>query len=497
MSEDTPFPKTDSETIAELPNQDDPVAEAQLEDAWGAKEYERSAEALSAQIDSQASESAEIAAHTEEIKAGAAALIETFQVKPEFFDEPKRSTIFMSLAYMLHNTQLTSQQPEPDQAEIDRRNRFINGATLLLTRKFTHTNTEVIAEHERLATAGRSPHETQHILRRHEHRELTSALNEYVQRHETFAPIDNRLEGADREPFELHVLSMGTVPLFDSTDNGIEIGELLDWQKGLQRRSDELRVSMPDGDLLVRAAAFANEADGVRHIYMPMGSAEMVLARERGIVLSKYAGNAVAAIIKTLQHERAHTYSDILCEQEFGVALEERWAEYLSGDYGGALGSNRSSNTVGSYGEIKQLFNSIGVLTGHETTDMLEKIIEDKRARRATNPYRLLADSYGLESVAEIAAAHPDAYIDTVKSPLTRNMLEALGGTADIIRRVAVGPRANLAAARERVLKNVGLLRQMYASRSGEPSTTDAEVMLAYGPLIKSVGLVLAEIPHG
>lgn len=464
------------------------LAVSRQENDWNA-EKQRTIEAFSTRVDALIEVAPSVEQDRELIEAGGARLIETFQVRPEFFDEPMRSTIFSSLALIESRAQQAMSKSNANDESIQYQS-FAHNAAFLLTRNYADANPELVADYERQRLDGRDDKNMKAMLDRFEQPEVTRDLTAFIERKGILDKLKAYFGNGQEHMPEYHVLAIGRNPniYFDRDAAGLTREEAVAWERGLEKLTAEFAEKIPEGEYAANASGFAvdfSSDPGVHHVYIPMLSAELVMAEERGIVPSEYMvrKNRAQSVVSTIKHEFVHTQDEVGVEVEFGKSLEERRAEWFSGD-----GSE--------YFEVKAFFRQLHVLFGRHIGDMFEESVESKR-NHPVNIYELIARDYGLDMVAEIAASQPDVYVRSAKSKFTHDMLDSLGGFDAIVERAAKNPQTDRETARMRAVKVINSLRTNKVGPEGELDKEHEEFLGSYfGPLLRGLGMHLTDIPY-
>jgi hypothetical protein len=469
----------DTATLAEVTGVPD--------NGWELEQHE-SERAFHVQLEQIGNHVPEAAQEAELITRGAGQLIEAFRVNPEFFKDRNRSTIFTSLALGAARVEDAIAQQRGDRKENERKQAFIANAAFLLTRKYAANFPELIAEHETQAHEGHDGMRKS-AMDKFEQPELTRSLRTYIDREGVLDDIRTRFSGVGDEEPDYHVLSIGDTTAsfhFDREANGISRQEAADWDKGLQERAKQFAQLVPGGDLAAKAAGFAvefDDADG-HHVYIPDAAAELLMAEERGIVPNESMVQLKGQRTKgTIKHEFAHTRNSLIVEGEFGKSVEERKAEYFSGD-------------TGEYYEVKGFFTNLRVLHGHSIADIFEENLQSLHSEDPISVYELLGKYYGLETVAEIAASQPDAYVNHAKSSYTKEMLGSLGSFSEIIERDAKTTYVDQEEARGRLTAVVNMLRRNKLQADGSLDSSYEDFLNHYfGTASKALALPVSAIP--
>jgi hypothetical protein len=453
------------------------------------EQYQASMEAFGTQLERLGQHVPEAAEEAEAITRGGAQLVEAFGIRPEFFEDENRSTIFASLSLGAARTHDALGQVGANKAELERKRTFIASATFLLARDHSDNFRDQSADHEAQMSEGLDPI-TKAKMDKFEHPELTSSLGRYIESHGVLDELRAKLGHQSTEP-DYHVLSIGKTSAFhfDAEANGLTYEEAREWDRGMDRRTEAFAASIPGGDLAAGAGGFAINFDDNpdhHHVYIPGPAAELVMADERGIVPNKYmveTGKA-ARTLGTIRHEFVHTQGNVNVEGGFGKSIEERRAEYFAGD-------------TGEYYEVKSFFRHMQLLTGDYIGDMFDEALASTHTDNPVSIYELIGNKFGLETVAEVAAAQPHAYVMHAKSSYTKDMLHALGGYDTVVERAARSQYVDLDAARRRTARVINNFRADKLSDSGELSKDQEEFIGSYfEPVLRGLGLKLADIAY-
>ncbi len=453
------------------------------------KQQEASEDAFNVQFERMKRHVPEAAEEAERIGRGGAVLIEAFKVRPEFFEDDKRSAIFASLALNAAKTEEAMSQASHDRNGIHERQTFIANATFLLTRDHADGYPELKAAHEAQIRGDRDSI-SKAKMDKFEQPELTRSLRAYIEKQGILDELRAKLGHAGTEP-DYHVLSIGSTGSFhfDHEAAGLTYEEAKAWDRGLEARTKAFAASIPGGELAAGAAGFAinfDEDPDHHHVYIPGPTAELVMADERGLVPNKYMVETRQAkrTVGTIKHEFVHTQGDVNVNESFGKSLEERRAEYYSGDNG-------------EYYEVKSFFRQLQLLSDKYIGDMFEEALASAHTGDPVNIYELCAKYYGLEYMVDIAASQPDAYVRLgANSQFTRDMLQSIGGYGSIVERIAHSKYVDHEAAKKYTVRVVNNFR---TSRlvDGEVDQ-DYEIFLGqyFGPVLRGLDLHLADIPY-
>lgn len=388
--------------------------------------------ALTAQLDGLRTRIPELNSKYEDIARGGSALIETFQVTPEFFDSSDRSLIFISLASMAGQTMTATEQPgtHDNRNELLRRQQFVSSAAFILTRNYAQAYPELREQYKRENDNNKEAEIEAAFIRRYVQPEVSNDLSRYVIDHSVFAETQ-RMMGIDsdakKSPY-INVLAVGrnSLAYFAFREAGLTWQEMEEWYKGLSARSMHLAQQVSGGELILLSGGFTMEmGGGEEEIFMPMHAAEIIMAEEQGLPLSDYGQSTRESYLGSLRHEYVHTKFGVRVEGIFGRTLEERRAEYYSGD-------------SGEYYDVKRFFGQMGILTGQSIRDKFDQVAEARRKGQNLSIYELVAKDYGVDKVAEIAAVQPEGYLRFTTNTFAKEMLAFVGGYDAVVRRFAL-----------------------------------------------------------
>jgi hypothetical protein len=433
----------------------------------------------------------EVAEEAERITRGAAELIETFQVQPEFFNDSKRTAIFASLALSTAKMNEARDGGSANEQELERQRAFIGNATFLLTRKHATGFPDLAAKYKAEQGSGGNAG-LKRVLDKYEQPELTHDLKEHIEREGILNDLREKLaaeKGATTEP-KFHVLGIARDPLayVDHEASGLTWNETRKWAEGLEARTKEFASQFPQGELAAGAEGFAIdfEGDPHHHVYIPLPGAELVMADNHDSKPSLFAvnvNNKIERVIGTIRHEYVHTKGSVNVGDAFGKSLEERRAEYHSGD-------------TSEYYEVKAFFRQLQLLHGRYIGDMFDEVVEHQADENPISIYEVIARDFGLGTVAEIAAAHPHAYAMHTKSSITKTMLRSLGDFGDIIERAAHDDYVDQEKARNYTVRVVTNFRADKATEKGIDREYEEFIDSYLGPVLRGLSMRLADIPY-
>jgi len=153
-----------------------------------------------------------------------------------------------------------------------------------------------------------------------------------------------------------------------------------------------------------------------------------------------------------LEHEYTHTQEGIMVDNDvkFGISLEERRAEYFSGDKHG-------------YADTKGFFSDYGVLTGHVITDEFDAF---PMGGTAADLLGAVANHTNLALMAELAMIVPNPYKEAQRGTVYGAAIQDYIGGYDGFEQKLLAAQldaGNGAAIEERVTKVANKLMQIGA----------------------------------
>lgn len=370
----------------------------------------------------------EVSERHEELLHAGQRLVDAYGIRPDFFDEHKRSMLFLSLAG--NASRLKEGVTDSDAEQSDQRT-FIELATFLLTRKHSDGNDELKANYEsqeRDGIADISDESTLAVYDKYTDQELTKAVEAKVEAEGIFIRVLDRL-GISQEKSKkvlVRVLNIGNgvdYGNFDYKSQGMEWRELNEWSEGLKKRAQDFAEELqnPDAKMASQAAGFATSLGGQEFIFIPMRAAEYLLSEERGINTDNDKGT-LRRMIGTLEHEFTHNQESERVEKVFGYAVEEMRAEHFS-------------DNTSEYYDVKGFFNNLAVLSGTRISAMFDTQAEGRRVGQEKGLYDQVAEVYGLDMAVLIAAVMPAPYIPHIKNEFVKGMVTATGGFDGVVAR--------------------------------------------------------------
>jgi hypothetical protein len=443
-----------------------PVIEAPLPDqadlAAAAQNQSEQLQMFSTQLQEQAFTLPEVAENQTEIMAKGADLIDTFGISTEFFEEPTHVLFFTSLANRY--AKLEARKGDLSTDEYIKEKEFIADATLLLAQD----KSALYPQYKDLIDVDDSDDNATHesIYAKYTNTQLTQELKEAIDTG-LLDGVKERLGiTADNEdPYTLRVLNItGSTTTHGMTPTMSD--ELMDkhykdpaWEEyredthafksyeaGLVANTAEFKKGM--GWEMNVPTAWINSHDGKRTLFMPLPFAEKILYKDQ--TRSKYYDEKDAARdVAILEHEYTHTQGGLNLDANiyFGIAAEERRAEYFSGDKHG-------------YMDIKGAIQDIAAVTGIRTWDEMEGQVKGGNVQEF---YTNLAQRLDLDSMLEFAMMSPKAYVIPSRRLLSE-VTEYLGGLDGVTermydRQVAAGKQTDISDRLDNWAKNLAAMK--------------------------------------
>lgn len=378
-----------------------------------------------------------------EVQESAGILAGEFGIKPEFFEGDHgsaRSMLLFSLGAKLLNAERTGQNARTQPALYE----FLADATLLIAQDYVDEQFKDIVKGMKLEASG--PYSDEHkieVIEKYRSRELTDALKERIERDDLLGLVRDKLGITEEteKPFELVVLSKAQgdsmVYGFDSgidypvwsdetktydqkVEQAAQASEEWDnkdkWEEGLLKRGREFSQEFDGGGQ--NYMAFVSTLNGTTYLCMSADTAEKIAYREDTEHRANYyTDDDLAEDIAILRHEYVHTQSDLRIENLLGVNIEERRAEFFSGD---KLG----------YQDIKSLFQDINFATGLDITETMADLPNGGTAEQV---YSALGQAVGIDNLVDVTLAVPEAYYNDQSSAVVRNVFDYIGGYDGVV----------------------------------------------------------------
>lgn len=371
----------------------------------------------------------EINSDYELISVMANSLVESYSIDPEFFKDKTKTLLFSALAQRLG--QVRAQPDMPGEQRIHEE-LFINNALILLLRDHTP-----LAQNHKLdidKSSDISEESVLHIYDRYTNHQLTAELEQAVAAG-LFGDLAQRLGVLPdtQDAFGLRVMSLGTDTMTHGLIPPMTSEMELDWQdpgwddtalaqnyiKDLSQRaqqfSAEVKQEINEGHI-----AWRLRLGNRQFMCIPQPIAEKILHTDQKRADYYEANNMREGELAAIKHEYVHTQRDISADEDgfFGLSMEERRAEYFSGD---RLG----------YKDVKGFFDDVNVLTGFNFTDFLEQ----HRQATKEETYIDLANTFDLQTLLEMSLIVPRPYLSDNRS-LQKQANQHLGGYDAVLARI-------------------------------------------------------------
>lgn len=378
-----------------------------------------------------------------EIQKAAGILGSEFGIKPEFYEGDHgsaRSMLLFSLGSKMVKAEKSGQNPrtQPELFE------FLADSTLLIAQDYVDEHFEdVVMEMKQEANGPFSDEHKIAVLEKYRSEELTDALNERIRRDDLLGTVRDKLGITEEteKPFELVVLSKAQDDLmvygFDSGydfpvwsdedktyDQKVELARQASdewdnkdtWEKGLLKRGKEFSQEFDGGD--ENYMAFVSTLNGVTYLCMSADTAEKIAySDDIEHRANHYTDDDFVQDVAILNHEYVHTQSDLRLDNLLGVNIEERRAEFFSGE---KLG----------YQDIKSLFQDIRLATGFDITKTMAGLPNGGSAEQV---YSALGLAVGIDMLVDVTLAVPEAYYSNQSSAVVRNVFDQIGGYDGVV----------------------------------------------------------------
>jgi hypothetical protein len=194
------------------------------------------------------------------------------------------------------------------------------------------------------------------------------------------------------------------------------------YSDGLAKRGKDFRGALGTESA---APAWVTNVDGEKTLCISLPLAEKILYKEEVTKgSSSYSDNDFVHDMAMLEHEYVHSQEGMLDPKlslDFGISLEERRAEYFSGDKHG-------------YTDAKSFLNDVGLLTGEFVQDVF-----DNASQKGRNPSEVVeayANQLGLSRLVELLAVMPSNYNKEQTNSFRSSINEHLGGYDGVLRRI-------------------------------------------------------------
>ena len=345
-----------------------------------------------------------------------ASLMDRYDISAELLDDDARALLLFGIA--AHSLDLKDYNDEDE---------IVRDALALLAHGFSAEFTDT---HNELSQANDQGYErVTMVYDKYTDPRLSAELQGLMSNGEYVGETQERMgiDATNEDPYVVRVLTTASdhqllgldaprVTEADTSraelDEKIELAaDVRSWKQGLKERSDTFAKELGRDSSF--ADAWVTEINGVRNLCISMALAEKLLDRNVTTNTSFYDERMYQNDLSTLRHEYTHTQGGLNLggETVFGISLEERRAEYFSGD---KLG----------YQDVKNMFNSYYVLTGNRLDDLFLKTKGGEQAE----VYSEIASNIGLANMIEFLAAVPRNYLDDDSCPKALKRLASRTG---------------------------------------------------------------------
>lgn len=186
------------------------------------------------------------------------------------------------------------------------------------------------------------------------------------------------------------------------------------WEEGLIKRRKEFFKEVGMSSM---SPAFATKVNGRRYICLAADTAELLAYDEPEHRSKSYTVNDAESDLALLRHEYVHTQGSTLLDNQVGIGIEERRAEFLSGDHNG-------------YHDIKVFFQDIYLATGFDIT---ESIRSRTKGGKNHEIYADIISSIGLDKLVKVVTAYPKKYVQHQSSSILKNIDRHMQGYDGLI----------------------------------------------------------------
>jgi hypothetical protein len=398
---------------------------------------------ISAHFDALAERTSLEALHDPEVQEAVGILASEFGIKPEFYEGDHgsaRSMLLFSLGAKLVEAERLGQNSitHPEVYE------FLADATLLIAQDFVDEHyKDVVKDMQQEANGPYSDKHKAEVIGKYRSQELTDALNERIKTDDLLGPVREGLgiTAETEKPFELVVLTKGQddtmVYGFDTgldypdwDDKDLEFEQKVEksdkvaresdikrsWEEGLLRRG--YKFSQEYDGSSQNQIAFVTSLEGTTYLCMSADTAERIAySQDRDHRAGYYEDEDLDRDIAFLRHEYAHTQSDLRMENLIGINLEERRAEYFSGDKHG-------------YHDIKWLFQDIRLATGFDITETMAGLTNGGTAEQV---YSSVSQAVGIDKLIDVTLAVPRPYYEAQSNAIVKNSYDYVGGYDGVV----------------------------------------------------------------
>ncbi len=373
-------------------------------------------------------------------------IVREFSIKPEFFEGENaeaRTLILSSFAFRY------AELPKDDASVANiREKEFIADGVLLLAKDFTDDFKLLRKQMDQEAGHDTSDGNAAKVIDKFTNRELSEALEQRIQ--DGFLDdIRKRMQITpdNEDKFEIHAISVGggitstygvgrdlpegptleewrndrAAAIKKNNEIDSDVQAEFDWKRGLEGKGEHFLLEYGANDL---PDAFVATSDGRKLLTIAAPLAEKIAYNDDPQNRRPYYNDDPSNQEHddaVLRHEYAHTQGGLTTAGViFGIGLEERRAEYFSGD---KLG----------YQDIKAFFSDLRFATGYDILDYFDK---HPKGGIKEELYADIASKIGLASLPEVLMAVPRNYLENQASEVQRGAMEYMGGYQGVIGRL-------------------------------------------------------------
>lgn len=338
--------------------------------------------------------------------------IESYAIRPTFFDSQENSLIFLLLA-----NRCAEAKSENDVT-------FTEASLLLLAKN--HSDNLKSEYENSLPNHSIDENEAQRVYDQFTDKEVTRELRQAIEAG-LLDSVKTRLGITNENEDEYDVRAINAMSddvfMMMGLSRYDEDKDLVDnWKDGIIRRGDEFRSALGE---TTSPPAWVVMINGRKTLCMPSPLVEKILNPEVINEETVYGGfdRHQEDIMAFLEHEYTHTQGSHNCENDtcVGIILEELRAEEYSGNKHG-------------YGDIKSFANDYSVITGNVLVDYSK---ETTKGGSAFNVYMQIIKDVGPERALELLLTRPNAYVSNSDNGTYNEAVDNyLGGTDALCERL-------------------------------------------------------------
>lgn len=338
----------------------------------------------------------EVGEKKEKLLAATQEILEAFDIDESVFDNPQKAFVLTAIA-----NRWTDAQTEEEW-------HYLHDAVTLVAHE--HSALLESAYHDGQEGTGHelTPEQEMEIYDRYTNAQMTEAFS--MKQDAIFAKIRERIgvTPENEDAFSVRVMNIasdytlsGLRAKFDANtsfeESMMDKKNVDDWKRGLLDNSQAFAKELDQGEPPI---LWATVIGGKKYLCLDLPTAEKLID-EDVFAESLYPGSDAEKEKTDLEalaaHEYTHTQGGYLIdgETEFGIALEERRAEYFSGDKHG-------------YKDIKRFLGDFEAIAGINLFEIFDK------APKGGDPaevYQEIAAKIGLNATLELLMTYPNTYV--------------------------------------------------------------------------------------